>query len=97
MLARVRAASPIWFIELVSRRIIANGLVQGSQSPGQVVDVAWGGRPTSRVKGPERDSDAQCFGIAGREVVSRRRAIPQQRIRRRYKASVRVTPFETGW
>jgi hypothetical protein len=95
--ALVRAASPIRFIALASGGVIANELLQGSQSPGQVVDEACGGVCTPRVKCSERDGDADYFGIAWREVASSRWAIPQQRIRRPYQESVRVVPFETRW
>ena len=52
--------------------------LQSSESPCRVVDVVRHGRPTSRVKAPEGDGHAQCFGTIEREGHSSRRPIRQQ-------------------
>jgi hypothetical protein len=52
VVARVPAVSPIRFIKVGGVRLTVVGSLHGSQLPGRVVDIVWGGRPTSRMKAP---------------------------------------------
>ena len=87
----VPAVSSLRFINLGSPRVLADRSMQDPESPRRTVDVGRRWRPTSRVKVPERNGDAQRVAILERERHSGRRPVRQHGVRRRNQVPV-ITP-----